>query len=238
MILKVFDNIVVNYDDYHKYKKTVSKSFKRKIIDSLMGDCFDELKPKVTCLLNPATFRSNKTPTYDNKVVIAVGRLDYIKGFDLLIDSWSAIAPDYPGWKLRIVGGGERAQDLINQIDQLSLNNVVEMIPSSDDVKSLLLSSSIYAMSSREEGLPMAVIEAMECGLPVVAFNNIGASYLVKDKENGLVCDIGNTEALSSNMEALMNDKEMRQEMGCKSKEMAQQFHIENIFPIWNDLLS
>lgn len=237
MINKTFDNIIVNYDDYNNYSKPISKSLKRKIVDLVFDNAVDRLKKKITYMTNPVTFKTKETPTYEEKIVLAIGRLDYVKGFDLLIQGWGQIYHKYPDWKLRIVGSGDQKEFLEKCIEELSLNNCVEMLPTSSDIMSLMLNSSIYAMSSREEGLPMVVIEAMECALPIVAFKNIGASYLINNKENGLLCEIGDIDGLAANLELLILDKNLRIMLGSKSKEMVSQYYIENLVSAWNDIL-
>ena len=238
MMHKTFKHLIVNYDDYDDFNKNVPKSIKRKFVDTLIKNNFSNVRPKITYLLNPATFKSSKTPTYDEKVVLAIGRLDFVKGFDLLIEAWGIIANQYPDWSLRIVGSGEEENNLRNSIKKLKLESNIEMIPTSFDIKTLFLNSSVYAMSSREEGLPMVVIEAMECGLPVVAFKSIGATLLVNENENGYLSEIGDINDLAKNLERLILDKQLRQTLGLNSKKMAEQYHIENIASPWNDILS
>ena len=204
----------------------------------MIKDNFNYVKPKITCLLNPSTFKSSKTPSYDEKVVIAIGRLDYVKGFDLLIDAWSIIANQFSDWSLRIVGSGKEENKLRKKIKELYLESNIEMIPSSSDVQDLLINSSVYVMSSREEGLPMVVIEAMECGLPIVAFKSIGATLLVNENENGYLSEIADVKDLGRNLEKLMLDKNLRKKNGFNSKKMAEQYHIENVASPWNHILS
>ena len=147
-----------------------------------------------------------------------------------------SIAKEYPEWILKIIGSGDEKLNLENQIKDLSLEKYIEMIPQQQDVKSLYLNSSFYVMSSREEGFGMVTIEAMECGLPIVAFKNVGSLFLVKDKENGLLCDIGDTKQLSINIKSLIDDKSLRERMGKKSKELVEEFYIDNIAQKWDNI--
>jgi len=237
MINYTFDNIIALIDDYDNYNKRILMSKKRKIVNAIIPEYFSEIRKKITYIVNPVTFRSDIIPTYNEKVVLAVGRLDYIKGFDLLIESWKSIAKEYPQWKLKIVGSGDEKLALENQIKDLSLEKYIEMIPQQKDVKSLYLNSSISVMSSREEGFGMVTIEAMECGLPIVAFKNVGSLFLVKDNKNGLLCDIGDIEQLAINIKSLIADKSLRERMGKKSKELVKEFYIENIEQKWKPIL-
>ena len=93
-------------------------------------------------------------------------------------------------------------------------------------------------MSSREEGMPMVLLEAMECSLPIVAFSNVGAKFLVKNNHNGLLCNIGDIDCLANKILYLIENKKLREEMGKKSKELVQKFYIENLAYKWNRILN
>ena len=233
MINETFDNIIALHNDYENFEYK-DKTLKRKIINTIFKNQWDNLKQKIVYIPNPVTFRSKKSVDYNQKVVLAVGRLDKIKGFDLLIKAWEKLANQYDDWRLRIVGSGEEEKNLKNLAKDIKN---IEFIPAQKDIKKEYLSSSIYVMSSREEGMPMVVIEAMECGLPIVAFSNVGAKFLVKDNQNGLLCDVGDIKTLSKNIEKLIKDKNLREKLGKNSKEMVKQFYIENLAKNWNIIL-
>ena len=237
MICFTFDEIIALHDDYENFEFK-PKTFRRKIINSIFPDQWQNIKEKINYIPNPVTFRSAKFADYNEKVVLAVGRLDHIKGFDLLLKSWKKVVKKHPDWKLKIVGSGVEKENLQKLISELSLQKYVELIPQQQDVKSFYLSSSIYVMSSREEGYGMVVVEAMECGLPIVAFANVGAKFLVKEKVNGFLCEVGDTESLANNIIHLIESKELREEMGKKSKELVQEFYIENLAHKWDRILN
>lgn len=232
-----FDNVIALHDDYDTCVYN-DKKLKRKIINFIFSNKWRCIKRKINYIPNPVTFSSDIVSTIEEKIVLTVGRLDYIKGFDLLIESWTDIIKQYPNWKLKIVGSGEEKLNLENKIKELSLEKYIEMIPQQQDVKSLYLSSSMYIMSSREEGMPMVVVEAMECGLPIVAFKNVGSLFLVKDNKNGLLCDIGDTKQLSTNIKYLIENKDLRKQMGIISKKLVREFYIDNLVSKWDPILN
>lgn len=236
-IAETFDNIICLHDDYDSFdKSSIRKSFKRKTFDFMIKEQWKKVRPKMVYIPNPVTFYSHEASTLSAKNILAVGRLDKIKGFDLLIKAWKLICDDFREWNLNIVGSGEEEDNLKKLCDELNIQNI-ELIPQQANIKDYYLNSSIYVMSSREEGMPMVVVEAMECGLPIVAFDNVGAKFLVKDNENGLICQVGDIETLSKNLEKLMDDNHLRETFGKRSKEFAKAFHIENIAYKWEPIL-
>ena len=237
MIANTFDHIIALHDDYDSFdKSSIRKSLKRKIVDFIIKNQWIEVKSKIVYIPNPVTFYSNEASTLLQKNILAVGRLDKIKGFDLLIKAWKLICEDHKDWKLNIVGSGEEEDNLKKLCDELNIENI-ELIPQQANIKDYYLNSSIYVMSSREEGMPMVVVEAMECGLPIVAFDNVGAKFLVRHAENGLMCKVGDVETLSKNLKELIDDDLLREKFGKKSKEYAKAFHIENIAYKWEPII-
>lgn len=237
MIACTFDNVIALHNDYDSFDcSTVNKTFKRKIIDKIFKDYWQEIASKIVYIPNPVTFYVENPSNLMQKNVLAVGRLDKVKGFDLLIKSWKLICDDIGEWRLRIIGSGQEEYNLKRICEELDVRNI-EFIPQQLDVKQYYVDSSIYVMSSIEEGMPMVVIEAMECGLPIVAFDNVGAKFLVKHGKNGLVCRTGDIATLSKNLKKLMDDFDLRLEFGKTSKEYAKKFHIENISPKWESIL-
>ena len=228
------NEIHIYYDSFDS--ATVKKTFKRKIIDKIFKDYWQEIASKIVYIPNPVTFYVENPSNLIQKSVLAVGRLDKVKGFDLLIKSWKLICDDVGEWRLRIVGSGQEEDNLKRICEEFDVRNI-EFIPQQFDIKQYYIDSSIYVMSSIEEGYGMVVIEAMECGLPIVAFDNVGAKFLVKHGKNGLVCRTGDIATLSTNLKKLIDDFNLRLEFGKTSKEYAKKFHIENISPKWKPIL-
>ena len=109
--------------------------------------------------------------------------------------------------------------------------------PASKDIYKQFIDSSIYVMSSRQEGFPLVLLEAMSYSLPIVTFAcTPGPQELVKDGENGRVVPPLNIEALANSLIELMNNNHLRSKMGLQSYEMSKQFRLEVILPQWLDL--
>ncbi len=226
LMLKTYDFFIILHDDYLDFE--IKNKKLKKFLHKYQ---WPRIKEKSFFIPNPVSFLHNSIINYNSKNVLAVGRLDYIKGFDLLINAWSLIEGDYKDWKLKIVGSGAELQNLLDLIAQLNLKNI-EILPETQNIIDHYRDASIFVLSSREEGQPMVVLEAMECGLPIVAFKNVGSQFLVKD--NGYLCDINDLKSFSNNMVKLIKDANLRMELGGISKENAKQFHPEFVQLMWD----
>ena len=127
------------------------------------------LSPRVDYIPNFTTIGDNETSKIKNKVLLAVGRHSYQKGFDLLLRAWSLAKPK--GWILKIVGAGELKNDNINLSKELGIEDSVVFADSTPDIKSEFLNASCFVLSSRFEGLVLVLIEAKMMGLPSICFN-------------------------------------------------------------------
>ncbi|XPJ75406.1 glycosyltransferase (plasmid) [Klebsiella pneumoniae] len=125
-----------------------------------------------------------------NKInLLTIGRLTYQKGFDILLKAFSSI--NYNNYHLTIVGNGEDRAKLHALAEQYSLNNNVTFIEEVDNPYSLMKQADIFISCSRWEGYPNVVIEALACGIPVLANNYPGGiGEIINNGINGIVCDI------------------------------------------------
>ena len=171
----------------------------------------------------------------DSRRVIAVGRLDYQKGFDRLLDAW-ALIPDEAreGWTLDIFGQGEWEQMLKEQTVRLGISDSARINRPTSRIFDEYARSAFLAMSSHYEGLPMVMIEAMACGLPVVSFDYpCGPKDIIREGENGLIVPEGDTAALAKAMTRLMGNAELRQLMSEEARKVTSSYSEENIMRKW-----
>ena len=193
---------------------------------------------KVVTIYNPVTIFVDGSSEYKSKRVIAVGRLDYQKGFDYLIKAWKQIYKEYPDWKLDIYGDGPLRKELEVQIKDNGLSHVLHLQGVSSNIVKEYQNHSFIVSSSRAEGFPLVLIEASACGLPIVSFDcPSGPSEIVEHGGNGfLISPVGNIDAMANRVMQLMADKSLRQKMGRRSLELSQRFKLENIAAEWIEL--
>lgn len=193
----------------------------------------------VIAIPNPSPFRTEVLANKDSKRVIAVGKLDAQKGFDFLVDSWKIVTEKHPEWKLDIYGKGELCSQLQNQIISLGIENSINLKGGCTDILPKYLEHSIYVMTSRYEGLPMVLIEAMECGLPLVSFDcECGPREVIKDGKNGFLIPLGDISFFANRVCELIESRDMRIEMGIESKKMASAYRINEVMKLWITLFS
>ena len=191
----------------------------------------------LTVIPNPITIEQGGLSDCSSKQVIAVGRYTYQKGFDLLIRTWSIVHKKHPDWTLNIYGGGDKGlyQELATS---LSLKDTTLCHGQVNDIRKEYIRCSIFVLSSRFEGFGLVLAEAMSVGLPSVSFTcPCGPRDIIHDGEDGILCENGNIEQLAAGICRLIEDEQLRKEMGKKAALNIQRFSIENIMAQWDDLL-
>ena len=151
--------------------------------------------------------------------LIAVGRLKAPKDFLTLIRALTAL-PDVP-FEVLIVGDGPDREDLETEIRRLGLESRVRLAGERSDVAELLAGSDVFVLSSRSEGLPVSVLEAMAAELPVVASDVGGVSELVVDGETGMLVPPDNETALAAALGRLVENRELRKTLGAAGRARA-----------------
>ena len=181
---------------------------------------------------NPVNFEPATPAPLDTKTVVAVGRYSHQKGLERLISAWAMVSKN--SWMLRLVGDGEKREQLEKQIETLGLQDSVQLGRVESDMVSVYKNASIVALSSRYEGLPMVLLEAQAFGVPVVSFDcKCGPREIVKDGETGLLVPEGDSHALAQAMERLMADDALRQEMGLKAFRNAEKWRTDAVMKKW-----
>lgn len=165
-------------------------------------------------------------PDLATPVALAAGSLVSRKGFDLLLTAWEDVARRHPHWRLRIVGGGPQQAELEAMVAAAGLGASVTLVGASDDVAGEMSAASVFVLSSRSEGLPMVILEAMATGLPVVAFDcPTGPRDLVVDGVTGLVVPPRDTGALAEALSRVADDEALRRRMGAAGADRAREHY-------------
>jgi glycosyltransferase involved in cell wall biosynthesis len=194
-------------------------------------------KSNFVVLPNSISYIESKRAKLENPIVIAVGRLSYQKGFERLLESWKIVHEKCPEWKLHIYGDGEDKQKFMNICFENSLEDSVLFFPPTHQIEERILESSIYVMTSRFEGFPMVLLEAMSLGLPLISFNcKTGPKDIINDGYNGFLVQEGDTATFAYKIIDLIQDINLRQVMGANSKQESKKYSHENIAQKWESL--
>lgn len=182
---------------------------------------------------NPLAKHPDVQSMRNNKTVISVGRYDPVKGYDMLIDAWSIVAPKHPDWNLRIVGPGDRTPYL-EQVKRLGLEKKICCKGASDRIYDEMAEASFYVLSSRSEGFPLVLIEAMAVGLPCVSFScSAGPRAIISHLQNGLLVEKDNVQELSESICYMIDHEKEREEFAKQAKINSERFSVENIMQKW-----
>lgn len=175
--------------------------------------------------------------SYENKRVIAVGRLEWQKGFDCLIDAWERVSKVYPDWHLDIFGSGTLQYALEDQIKTRRLQKYVEIHSFTPNIVDEYKKSSLFVMSSHFEGFAIVLLEAMQCGVPVVSFDcPYGPSEIIENGECGFLVENGNIELLAERICYLIKHPEIRKKFAEKSIEKVKAYSVDKVMIQWRNL--
>jgi glycosyltransferase involved in cell wall biosynthesis len=175
----------------------------------------------------------------DRPVVLAVGRLQAVKGFDRLIRAFALVARDHPEWRLRICGSGVERPALRALIRELGLERHVRLTGRVPHIERELESASVFALSSRSEGMSLALLEAMSKGLAVVSFAcPTGPAEIIEHGVDGLLVPDGDEPALARAIASLIEDEALRRRLGSAAIGKAATFDIDAVGERWDALIA
>ncbi len=242
-----------NYRNFDKRNSNIIKSlFARFWMHSLIGHLrkldkmvvltedakvdWPELK-NVILIPDPLPFRVETVSDLSAKRVISIGRYAYEKGNDLLLQAWTIVEKKCREWCLDIYGMGDQAP-YRQQMKELGVDESrCHLYGSLLNVKEEYLRSSIFALPSRFEGFGLVIIEAMSCGLPVVAFDcENGPRNIMTDGENGYLIPPFDVDAYAEKLIRLILDETLRREIGANARKSSQRYAIDDIANQWKQL--
>jgi glycosyltransferase involved in cell wall biosynthesis len=188
-------------------------------VSRVVADFTQDPRAVVVCPGIDVSLYSAMHKAHSGKVIGTACRLELIKGLELLIESLSILAAEFPDLRLEIAGDGSLRTSLEQRCLQLGLKDRVTFLGWQQDLPSVVASWDIFAIPSLDEGFPIAALEAMAAGLPVVASAVGGLCEMVADGETGLLVQVGNVSELASRVRELLNDCQRRQRMGMAGRQ-------------------
>lgn len=205
------------------------------LTDSAMYD-WPELDNKIK-ISDPLPFLIDEKSSLLCKRIISIGRFDYEKGNDLLLQVWKKVEKQMPDWQLDIYGNGNREPYLL-QMRQLEIDSSrCHLYGPIKDVKKEYLNSSVFVLPSRYEGFGLVLIEAMGCGVPVVSFDcENGPRSIITNGADGFLIPTFDIDAFADKLLLLMRDENLRRQMGEKAQKSAAKYDIDSIGLQWKQL--
>ncbi|MDD4582927.1 MAG: glycosyltransferase [Eubacteriales bacterium] len=202
------------------------------LVKSTISKDFNIPFEKIPCIYNGVDTKAfyPKIRSFEKRTVqlISTGILYHIKNHKLLIDAFAKVELRHTDIHLNILGDGELREELERQITEYGLEDKINILGITDDVAYYLNLADIYVMSSNSEGLPLSVLEAMACGLPIITTEAGGVVDIVKNGENGFITPVGDVESLSRAMIELIENDKLRKAMGTASRKKAIELDILN----------
>lgn len=194
---------------------------------------------RLACIPNGIPPQAAPGAAHDAKRLVAAGRMTSQKGFDMLLDAFAVVAARHPDWTLAVYGGGPWRKRLTEQRAALGLTRSVQMPGVTPHLDRELAASSIFVLSSRFEGLPMVLLEAMSIGLPVAAFDcPTGPAEVLENGRNGLLVPPNDIDGLAAALNELIEDPERRRAMGAAAFETSRRFFMPAVRDAWERFLT
>ncbi len=195
-------------------------------------------KDKLAIIPNSLSFTCDTPSLLSNKRIIAVGRLVKLKGYDMLVKIAKELKSSIPDWHIDIFGEGEEHGNLLSLMKEYDVSDFVTINPVTNDIKKELLNSSLLVLTSKREGLPMVLLEAKACGLPIVSFNcPEGPADVIENEKDGFIIVPNDIDGFANKVIELAKSPNKLKSFGTEAYSNAQKYHPQNIFLLWNSLI-
>jgi len=176
---------------------------------------------------------------HDGRVAMAMGRLVEQKGFDLLLQAFSRVAAGNPAWRLVIVGDGPARSPLCALAAELGVSDRVSFAGRVHNPQGWLHSADLFVLSSRYEGFPNALLEAMACGVACVSFDcQSGPADIIRPEINGLLVPPEDISALANALDRLMKSDAERSRLASRAQDVLERFGVDRVMGAWDELIA
>jgi len=224
--------VVVQTESARSRCARVSTGWRCAVIPNPLSESFQNESEPVHDL------RSDLHLEADTNIVIAIGHLVRHKGFDLLIQAFANCHANHPKWHLVIVGEGKEREKLRELSVKCGVAARTHLVGATKSPRQLLQQSNLFVLSSRYEGFPNSLLEAMSCSMPVVSFAcSSGPGEIIHDGVDGILINDGDVAELSRELDRLMADETRRAVLGKNARDNVQRYSAEVVLPLWDRVL-
>jgi glycosyltransferase involved in cell wall biosynthesis len=237
--------LLSEHSSYHRGVKNKFWKFLRRVVYPLANGVViltEEDKDKyhyvknLNIIPNPLVLSSNYKKIKRKKIILGVGRLHPVKGFDMLIRAYAKL--DLKDWKLVIAGEGEERKNLEVLIDTLNMTDNIELPGLVQDMEPYYRESSIYVLSSRSEGFPGGLCESMGYGCACIAFDcPTGPKEIITDGVDGILVEANNIDKLSEEINKLVMSADQRGFLGRNAKKIIDKLDISAVVNMWEKVI-
>lgn len=216
----------------YKYKKFCSQKFSHFVV--LSKQSLQEWPVSSGVIIPNPSVVSNVVSNLESKKVILIARHSYEKGIDFALKIWKKVIEIHPDWTLTIYGKYDSNLTYLKVAKELEIESNVKFYEPVIEIFEKYCESSISIMTSRSEGFPMALIEAMSCGLPVVAFDcPIGPKSIITNEVDGFLIDAFNVDKFADKLTELIENYNLRKQIGSKARENVAQYDVDSVMQKW-----
>lgn len=192
---------------------------------------------RIHVIPNPVSIPPNASDRAET--ILGMGRLVDQKGFDLLLRAFAQLPESHRGWRMRILGDGEKRAELEGLATELGIDSRVEFPGITRDPAGELSAAGMFVLSSRYEGFPNVLLEAMASGTPSIAFDcPSGPGEIIDDGSDGLLVESGSVTALRDAIQRLIENPSLRSDLGARARVSVRRYSPENVLSMWDDVIA
>lgn len=202
-----------------------------------------KIRAKITVIPNPLPpvndeINDSREIVLTRPALVAMGSFYRQKGFDMLLEAFALVKDHYPDWNLTIFGDGPLRMEIESLRDELGLSGRVHLPGLVKNPCGVFRQADLFVMSSRWEGWPTVLMEAMACGVPPVAFDcRTGPQEIIRDGLDGVLVPPEDVESLAAALDGLMSNESERRRLASNSVEVSERFALDKVMGIWEELL-
>ncbi|MBA5226137.1 glycosyltransferase family 4 protein [Streptomyces griseoaurantiacus] len=183
-------------------------------------------RTRILCIPNSVPTPDVAPAGLDSRTIVAAGRLIPVKRYDRLVTAFAKVAAEHPDWTLRLYGRGAQRTALRERIDELGLYDRAFLMGAVSPIETEWAKGAVAAVSSDMESFGMTIVEAMHCGVPVVATDcPHGPAEIITHERDGLLTPLsGDADALADALKRLIADEPLRRRLGAAAREKARAY--------------